>query len=417
MSARPISRRHFLKAAAKGCLAAGGAAAAMSTPIRLRGILGGDIPSAWANESLQDLVSAAPLARYWVSATEDAANCLKCHDTGPVDMTRPPAHREAVVRCLLCAQGCMIPVGGRGRCNTRFNQKGELRTLVYGRPISVHVDPIEKKPLYHFLPGAAAYSIATSGCPLHCRFCQNWEISQIRPEDYRVNYVPPDEIADSASDKGAPVIAFTYNEPTVFTEYLTDIARAARPHGLRSIMVSCGYMNRDPLTEICEVLDAIKIDLKGLSEDFYRKVCSAELRPVLASIRQIARSGRHLEIVNLVVPTLNDGEPMFRSLAEWVSGELGPDVPLHFTRFYPAYQMPNLPPTPIATLERARETAMERGIRYAYVGNVPGHPGNNTYCPGCRRAVILRSNFFVTETHMKNGRCAFCGENIAGVWN
>lgn len=417
MAAQPISRRRFLMAVVRCGLVVGGTAMVTSSPRWVRRVLRGEVPSAFAADRLQGLMQAAPRARYWVSTTGASSDCLECHDPGSVDAAKPPRHKESVVKCLLCAQGCTISDGDRGKCHTRINLKGELRTLVYGRPISIHVDPIEKKPFYHFLPRAAAYSLATSGCPLHCRFCQNWEISQIRPEDYQVDYTPPDGIVKSASDRRAPVIAFTYNEPTVFTEYLTDIARIARPRGLRCVIVSCGFMNPEPLAEMCDVLDAIKIDLKGFSEEFYRKVCSAELKPVLRSIKQVARSGRHLEIVNLVVPTLNDAEPMLKALAEWIAGELGPDVPVHFTRFHPDYQLRNLPPTPITTLERAREIAIEHGIHYPYVGNVPGHPGNNTYCPRCRKAIIVRNGFFVTEMHLESNRCAYCGERIAGVWN
>ena len=213
------------------------------------------------------------------------------------------------------------------------------------------------------------------------------------------------------------MIAFTYNEPTVFAEYMIDIAREAKKQGLRPVLISCGIMNEAPLAELCEVLDAIKIDLKGYDEAFYRDVCGAELRPVLRSIKQIAKSRAHLEIVNLVVPTLNDSEKMLRGLIDWVLGEVGPDVPVHFTRFHPDYQLRNLPPTPVATLERARETAMGRGLHYAYVGNVPDHPGNHTHCPSCGKAVIRRTGFFTVEMHVKNGRCGFCGGRIAGVWS
>jgi pyruvate formate lyase activating enzyme len=287
---------------------------------------------------------------------------------------------------------------------------------VYGRPIATQVDPIEKKPLYHFLPGSAAFSLATAGCPLRCKFCQNWQLSQASPEDYDVPYVSPAQIAASAVSRHAPVVAFTYNEPTVFTEYLLDIAAEGRKRGLRSVMISCGFMNEAPLADMCRALDAIKIDLKGFSESFYRDVSSAALAPVLRSIGQIAKSGTHLEIVNLVVPTLNDSEKMMDELASWVLREAGPDVPIHFTRFHPDYQLLNLPPTPEKTLERAREIAMDRGLRYAYVGNVPGHPGNHTYCPGCRKIVIRRQNFFVDELHVKDGRCEYCRTPIAGVW-
>jgi pyruvate formate lyase activating enzyme len=298
-----------------------------------------------------------------------------------------------------------------------MNVAGEMRSLVYGRPITIHVDPIEKKPFYHFLPGSAAYSLATSGCPLHCRFCQNWEISQIAPEDYDARYTAPDVIATSAVERRAPVIAFTYNEPTVFTEYMLDIAAAASVQGVRSVLVTCGFMNERPLADMCDALDAIKVDLKGCSPEFYRKVCSAELQPVLRSIRQISRSGTHLELVNLVVPTLNDSESMLSDLCDWVMGEVGPDVPVHFTRFHPEYQLLNLSPTPVAALERARSIAMSKGLHYAYIGNVPGNAGNHTYCPGCGRVVIRRSGFLIGEVHIAHGSCEFCGTKIAGVWS
>jgi pyruvate formate lyase activating enzyme len=295
--------------------------------------------------------------------------------------------------------------------------KGELKSLVYGRPMTIHIDPIEKKPFYHFLPGAAAYSLATSGCPLHCRFCQNWQISQASPEDYDQKQVPPGKIAAAAVAHKAPVIAFTYNESTVYVEYLTDIAREANKRDLRCVLISCGFMNEAPLREMCEVLSAIKIDLKGFSESFYRDVCSAELKPVLRSIKQIHKSTPHLELVNLVVPTLNDSEKMLQNLSDWVISELGPNVPIHFTRFHPDYQLLNLAPTPIATLERAREIALSKGIHFAYVGNVPNHPGNHTYCPKCKNLIVRRTGFFVTECRIVKGQCPICREKIAGVWS
>jgi pyruvate formate lyase activating enzyme len=344
------------------------------------------------------------------------ANCAACHLPEEKRAGTSFRHRDNFVKCLLCAQGCVIREGERGKCRARMNVKGELRSLVYGRPITIHVDPIEKKPFYHFLPGTEAFSLATAGCPLRCKFCQNWEISQIKPEDQPVSFVPPERMVRAALDRQAPVIAFTYNEPTVFTEYLLDIARLAKKEGRRSVLISCGFMNEAPLAEMCGVLDAIKIDLKGFSADFYRNVSGAELKPVLRSIQQVAKSRAHLEIVNLVVPTLNDSDAMMKGLCDWVASELGPDVPIHFTRFHPDYQLLNLPPTPVKTLERAREFAMARGIHYAYVGNVPDHPGNHTYCPRCGKVVIRRSSFFINEIQMKNGRCIFCGEKIAGVW-
>jgi pyruvate formate lyase activating enzyme len=412
-----LSRRHFLGTTWRSALVLGGAGLATTCPVWLRSLIGETSADTLDPTYAETLLRDAPLARYWISSNSVGSQCLSCHS--PEDDAQGDAydHKEAVVKCTLCAQGCVIRVGERGGCRTRINIDGELRSLVYGRPISVHVDPIEKKPFYHFLPGSEAFSLATAGCPLHCKFCQNWEISQARPEDYPVPYTPPEAIVEATENRNAPIIAFTYNEPTVFTEYLTDIARIAQKHRLACVLVSCGFMNEEPLTEMCSLLDAIKIDLKGFSKEFYRRVCSAELAPVLRSIKQVAQSGVHLEIVNLVVPTLNDSEEMLTELVKWVVGELGPDVPVHFTRFHPDYQMLNLPPTPAETLEKAYEIAKANGMHYPFVGNVPGHPGNNTYCPNCGKVVIERTGFFVTTQHVKDGECEFCGASIAGVWS
>ncbi|RJR47242.1 MAG: AmmeMemoRadiSam system radical SAM enzyme [Desulfobacteraceae bacterium] len=407
-----ISRRDFLVRAVKAAAMLGGAGAVTQTlPWTVSGfhneVLAAD---------LDEIIEAAPRARFWTSVSLAGGDCLKCHEPGENILKRKHTHKENSVTCLLCARKCTLLPNETGKCRSRRNVAGELRSLVYGRPISIHIDPIEKKPFYHFLPGAAAYSLATSGCPLRCRFCQNWQISQASPQDYRVRSIPAAEIADSASGRKAPVIAFTYNEPTVFAEYMLDIARRAREHRIRSVLISCGYMTEAPLREMCETLEAIKIDLKGYSEKFYREVCGAELRPVLRSIKQIAESKVHMEIVNLVVPTLNDSEKSLRELSDWVVSELGPQVPVHFTRFHPSYQMPNLPPTPVATLERAREVALDKGMYYPYIGNVPGHPGNHTYCPSCRKIVVKRESFFLFEMNLKDGKCGFCGRPIEGVW-
>jgi len=411
-----ISRREFLSLVAKLASISGGAGLVLSDPFWKFFGEGGDSVSAAVPSPLDEIIASAPPARYWTSVDLAKADCSACHQNPENFKGKSYRHKANLVKCLLCAHGCLIESGQRGKCRTRLNIKGELRSLVYGRPIAIHVDPIEKKPFYHFLPGAAAYSLATAGCPLQCKFCQNWEISQASPEDYKVSQTPPEKICRAAFDSKARVIAFTYNEPTVFTEYLTDISREAKKRGLRSVLISCGFMNEAPLAEMCQVLAAIKIDLKGYSEPFYRSVCGAELSPVLRSIKQIAKSRTHLEIVNLVVPTLNDSDKMLLELINWILGEVGPDVPVHFTRFHPDYQLLNLPPTPVATLERARDTALGRGLHYPYVGNVPGHPGNHTYCPHCKKIVIQREGFFISEMHMKGGRCQFCDQKIAGVW-
>lgn len=370
----------------------------------------------WAETSTDSLIHKAPKARYWTNVAQAGPKCQLCHTSTDALKGKSPNHDQGIVKCLLCAQGCVIALGQRGRCRARMNVNGELRSLVYGRPMSIHIDPIEKKPFYHFLPGSAAYSLCTSGCPLRCRFCQNWQISQASPEDYETPYLMPPELASIAEKSKAPVVAFTYNEATVFTEYFTDIARETRKRKLRAVLISCGFMNEAPLTEMCQVLDAIKIDLKGFSESFYRNVSSAELKPVLRSIKQIRKSPVHLELVNLVVPTLNDSDQMLEDLTKWVIEELGPDVPIHFTRFHPDFQLLNLPPTPVATLERARNLALSKGIHFAYVGNVPGHAGNHTYCPKCKNMIVRRDGFFVTEIKISNGCCQFCQTKIAGVW-
>lgn len=411
-----LTRRDLLVASTRMLPVLGGAGLALAGLERLDPSRVAASPGVLvASGGVQDLLKTAPRARFWTTPALAGADCLQCHTAAEALKTPGHAHDPKTVTCLLCARRCTIKSGQRGTCRARMNVSGELRSLVYGRPVAVHVDPIEKKPFYHFLPGTTAYSLGTAGCPLRCKFCQNWQLSQSSPEDFDQPFTPPTRLVSAAAGE-APVIAFTYNEPTVFTEYLLDVASEARRRKLRSVMVSCGFMNEAPLAEICRSLDAIKIDLKGFSETFYRTACGAALQPVLRSLKQIATSGVHLEIVNLVVPTLNDSDKDLQALASWVSGELGPDVPVHFTRFHPDYQLLNLSPTPIATLERARDIAMARGINYAYVGNVPDHPGNHTYCPSCKKAVVERTGFFVTTMHLKDGRCAYCARAIAGVW-
>jgi pyruvate formate lyase activating enzyme len=414
MEDKYLSRRNFLINLSRYGIILGGSSLIIS---KTSGIekLTEYINSKFLFDYKDELYKNAPLARYWTSTVLKNADCRACHTPNEIEK-KTHVHKEKIVKCLLCAQGCLIKENEHGKCRARINFKGELHSLVYGRPIAIHIDPIEKKPFYHFLPGSEAYSLATAGCPLSCMFCQNWEISQSSPEDNQVKFTPPTEIVNNSKQKNVPVIAFTYNEPTTFFEYIIDIAREAKKQNIRSVLVSCGFMNSEPLKELCDVLDAIKIDLKGYSENFYKNVCSASLSPVLRTIKQIAKSKTHLEIVNLVVPTLNDSEKMMSELVNWIANEIGNDVPIHFTRFHPDYKLLNLPPTPISTLEHLREMAMNKGIHYAFVGNVPGHEGNHSYCPSCRKAIIKRSGFFVTENNIKNGKCGFCGTVIAGVW-
>ncbi|MBZ5646345.1 MAG: AmmeMemoRadiSam system radical SAM enzyme [Acidobacteriia bacterium] len=322
-----------------------------------------------------------------------------------------------LVRCKLCPRQCEVPEGERGYCRVRENRKGKYFTLVHSRVVAAHVDPIEKKPFFHFLPGAMAFSIATGGCNVNCKFCQNWEISQARPEQLRGLYLPPDDLADNARRSQCGVLAYTYSEPVVFSEYVIDAAKTGRRAGLKSVVVSNGFIQREPLHAMCDAVDAIKIDLKSYSEKYYHEVVRGELRPVLDSIVNVRKSGRWLEIVYLVVPTLNDSDAEFRGVSQWIKKEVGADVPIHFTRFRPLYLLTNLPPTPLATLERAKSIADAEGLQYAYVGNVPGHPGENTYCPGCRKLLIERMGFTATQVNLDKGKCRYCKRAIPGVWS
>ena len=359
-------------------------------------------------------------AKYFASfESEGSLTCSTCHSQAeellPVSYCHIP-HTGGYVRCNLCPHHCIIADGERGICRVRENRGGRLYSMVYGNPCALHRDPIEKKPFYHYLPTAISLSLATAGCNLRCLYCQNWSISQVPPEETDNLDLPPEEIVRLALNYNDPVIAYTYSEPIAFYEYMLATSQLAHGAGLRNVVISAGYIDPDPLTELCQHVDAIKIDLKGYDEDFYREVCGAELHPVLHAIETIFKAGVHLEIVNLVVPTLNDSLEQLKALSQWVAQDLSPDVPLHFSRFQPLYKLANLPPTPVETLEKAYDLAREEGIRFAYIGNVPGHPGNNTYCPACDEPIIVRRGFAVLEYHLKGGICEYCGESIPGVW-
>jgi len=333
----------------------------------------------------------------------------------PARWWSPLPDRE--VACGLCFRGCVIPEGERGECGVRENRGGQLKTLVHSRPVALNLDPIEKKPFFHVLPGTSALSLGTAGCNYNCRWCQNWEISQSRPEEIPAPTLTPEEIAALARKRGAPLVACTYSEPTVFSEYVLDLAVAARKAGLRTVVVSNGSIREEPLRELCPVLAAYKVDLKAYSEKTYREMCSGELKAVLGTLRRLARAKLWTEVVTLVIPTINDSEAEIRSLARFVRDEVGRETPLHFTRFHPTYRLTNLPPTPVATLEKAREIALAEGLPFAYVGNVPGHPGESTYCPGCKARLIHRVGMATVENRLMKGACPDCGRAIPGVWS
>jgi len=305
-----------------------------------------------------------------------------------------------------------------GWCGVRTNEGGEYFTEVFGRVVSLNNDPIEKKPLFHFLPSSLTLSLSTAGCNFECQFCQNWEISQFRPEQVpaRLGFVAPEKLAELARRYGSRSVAFTYGEPVVFFEYMLETARAARSAGLAGVMISNGYIEKEPMQELCRTLGAVKVDFKAFSDDFYRRWCRGELKPVLETMKLVRSEGVWLEMVHLTIPTLNDSEEETKRLCDWVLKNLGPDVPLHFTRFHPTYKLKNLPPTPASTLEKQFKIARAAGINFPYVGNLPGHDGENTYCPQCKKLLIRRVGFSVLENNLKDGACESCGREIPGVW-
>ncbi len=321
------------------------------------------------------------------------------------------------VRCNLCSHRCVIPPGKQGACCVRENQDGRLVTLVYGRAIAQNIDPIEKKPLFHFLPGSRSYSIATAGCNFRCAFCQNWEISQMPREQELISgrIVSPDEVAVAAQRTGCASVAYTYTEPTIFAEYALDTARAAQALGLRNVFVSNGYMTPELLDLMAGLIDGINVDLKAGRGDFYHRVSGADLRPVLANLKTIQRLGIWLELTTLVIPGLNDGDEELRWIAEYILRELGPDVPWHISRFYPQYRMNDRDATPSSTLERAWRIGRATGLRYVYVGNVPGHRTESTSCPHCGSIVVERLGYRIQSTALVSGACKQCGTLIAGV--
>jgi pyruvate formate lyase activating enzyme len=322
------------------------------------------------------------------------------------------------VVCHLCRHECRIAPGYRGICQVRENREGTLVSLVYGKLVAGHIDPIEKKPLYHVLPGSLSYSIATVGCNFSCRFCQNADIAQLpreRKGPIHGRNTAPEEIVDAALTSNCASISFTYTEPTVFFEYALDTAKLAHEKGLKTVFVSNGYMSERAVEMVAPFLDAANIDLKGFSEGFYHKYCGAKLDEVKKSLLCLKAAGIFLEITTLLIPGLNDDPEELTALASFIKDELGADTPWHISRFHPTYRLTDRPPTPVATLASARETGLAAGLRYVYTGNVPGDKGENTYCPGCGMVLVGRTGYMITAYHIKNGCCPDCGEKIHGV--
>jgi len=325
--------------------------------------------------------------------------------------------KNKIVQCQLCPRFCIIKPGERGKCRVRENQKGKLISLVYGKPCSLALDPIEKKPLYHFLPGQIALSIATVGCNLNCKHCQNWEISQANPEDVSSQETKPEDVIKEAKKNKVKIISYTFTEPTIFYEYMLDIAKLAKKQGIKNMIVSNGFINPEPLKQLCKYIDGANIDLKSIDNNFYKKICDARVKPVLESLKILKQEEVWVEITNLLIPTLNDKEKDIERLVGWIKNNLGAEVPVHFTAFYPTYQLSNLPRTSIETLKKARKQAKKAGLKYVYTGNIPDDEGDNTFCPKCKKLLIKRRLFSVIENNLKESKCPYCNEKIDGVWD
>ncbi len=323
---------------------------------------------------------------------------------------------DGKVNCVLCPRRCIIKKGDTGYCEVRKNIDGKLYSLVYGKPVSIAIDPIEKKPVFHAWPGTKSFSFATVGCNLRCIHCQNWQISTIKPDDARTYDFSPEELVELAIKNGCKSISYTYTEPTVYFEYMLDTAKAARKKNVKNIWVTSGYINQEPLKELCAYLDVARVDLKGFSEEFYEKLAFASLEPVLNTLLTLKKEKVWIEVINLIIPGYNDDPEMIKKMCIWIKKNLGEETPLYFSRFFPHYKLTTLPPTPVATLERARRIAGSAGLKFVYIGNVPGHPAESTYCPKCGKTAVKRTGFSIIENNIKEGACKFCGKKIPGLW-
>ena len=320
------------------------------------------------------------------------------------------------VQCDLCPRQCHVTHGKRGFCRVRENRDGKLYTLVYGNPCVLYLDKIEREPFFHVLPGTNSLTLSTAGCNFRCKFCENWEISQAFPEDVFAQAFTPELVVKKAKQMRAHSIAYTYAEPTIFYEYMSDIARLAKREGLLNVIHSNGFINHDPLRDLCKLIDAAHIDLKGFTNACYRDLSEGERSPVLETLKVLKQEKVHLEVSTLIIPTKNDEMSVIEDLSLWVRKELGTDTPLHLSRFYPLYKLQRLPPTPVSTLEKARKTALGCGLEHVYIGRVPGHEAWNTFCPNCKRIIIERMGYMIKEMHLNTGKCGYCGNPVRGIW-
>ena len=344
-------------------------------------------------------------------------------------ITNPPEKlwkwsREAIyyattprgLKCLRCPNECTIKEGELGDCHNHLSNNGKLYTIAYGNPCAVHIDPIEKKPLLHFLPESSAFSIATAGCNLACLNCQNWSISQKSPRETRNFDLMPDKVIEAAIESDCESIAYTYSEPITFYEYTYDTAILAHNAGIKNVLVSAGYINEEPMRNLARVIDAANIDLKSFKDSIYLKLNAGKLEPVLRTLKILNEEGVWLEITNLIIPGWTDDFDMIKEMCDWLYKNGFADNPLHFSRFQPLYKLTQLPPTPLSTLTQARKIALDAGIKYVYIGNIPGTDAENTFCPKCHKIIIKRRGYRILSNFVKNGKCEYCSESIAGIW-
>ncbi len=320
------------------------------------------------------------------------------------------------IRCGLCPNDCLLEKGQRSLCRVRENREGKGYTLAYGNPALIQEDPVERKPFFHVLPGSRALSVSTAGCNLECRFCEVWDMALVKPEEVHAYDMPPRAVVNHARTSGLAAVSFAFGEPVIFYEYMADTARLSKEEGLINMVHTAGYIRPEPLKELCSLMDAANVDLKSFEPEFYRDVVGGEIKHVLDCLKTIRENKVHLEITSIVIPTLNDDPKLISRMCKWIVRELGPDVPLHLARFYPLYRLSGLPRTPVSTLDRARETALEAGLEFVYVARVTGHEGENTFCPDCREKIIHRVGFIIDEMHLNDGSCRFCGRKIPGIW-
>ena len=321
------------------------------------------------------------------------------------------------VQCRICPNNCILKEGLESICRTHFVKGSKLYTNAYGNPCSVHIDPIEKKPLFHFLPATPSFSIATAGCNLACLNCQNWEISQRSPAETVNSELFPAQVVEQAAANKCRSIAYTYSEPIAFYEYMYDTAKIAKARGIKNLFISNGFINEKPLRDLAKVIDAANINLKSFSEETYAKLNGGSLQPVLDTLKILKEEGVWLEITNLVVPTWTDKPAMISEMCNWLVKNGFSETPLHFSRFHPLYKLTSLPFTPVTILNQARDIAMKAGIKYVYIGNVPGTPAESTYCAKCKNVVIERKGFSIVAMRMKNGACQSCGNPVSGIWS